>query len=235
MKHMIRLLILSCLIMVTGCIDNSAKRDPAYSSVRPVPVPVAEQTNGAIFDTGNSIALFEDYRARRVGDILTVRLEEKTEAEKETETIIKKTNSNGLTNPTVFGTTPLFDLPSVLPLASTDDNNLEFSLESKSDFKGQGDSDQSNKLTGDISVSVVEVLPNGNLSIRGEKVISINQGNEYLRISGIISPRDLDANNSISSKRVADAQIAYVGDGPTNDANVVGWLGRFFISSLMPF
>ena len=84
-------------------------------------------------------------------------------------------------------------------------------------------------------MSVVEVLSNGNLVIRGEKVISINQGNEYLRISGIISPRDLDADNSISSKRVADAQIAYVGDGPTNDANVVGWLSRFFISSLMPF
>ena len=94
---------------------------------------------------------------------------------------------------------------------------------------------QSNKLSGDISVSVVEVLPNGNLVIRGEKVVTINQGNEYLRISGMISPRDIDADNSISSKRVADAQISYVGDGPTNDANVIGWLGKFFISALMPF
>lgn len=162
-------------------------------------------------------------------------LEEQTAAEKETETIIKKNNSNSITNPTVFGTTPEFDLPSFLPLANTDDNNLDFSLGSTHDFKGQGDSDQSNKLTGDISVSVVEVLPNGNLVVRGEKVITINQGNEYIRISGMISPRDIDANNSISSKRIADAQISYVGDGPTNDANVVGWLSRFFVSAIMPF
>jgi len=84
-------------------------------------------------------------------------------------------------------------------------------------------------------VSVVEVLANGNLLIRGEKVITINQGNEYIRIAGMINPRDIDANNSISSKRVADAQISYVGDGPTNEANVMGWLSRFFISALMPF
>ena len=235
MKYMIRLIILSCLIMVAGCMDTTAKRDPAYAAVRPVAVPEQEKPDGTIFDAGDNISLFEDYRARRVGDILTVRLEEQTDAEKETETIIKKNNSNSVTNPTLFGTTPQFDLPGGFPLVNTDDNNLEFSLESKSDFKGQGDSDQSNKLSGDISVSVVEVLPNGNLVIRGEKVISINQGNEYIRISGMISPRDIDASNTISSKRVADAQIAYVGDGPTNDANVVGWLSRFFVSALMPF
>ncbi|MDH5358797.1 MAG: flagellar basal body L-ring protein FlgH, partial [Gammaproteobacteria bacterium] len=95
--------------------------------------------------------------------------------------------------------------------------------------------DLSNTLEGDISVSVVEVLPNGNMVVRGEKVMTINQGNEYIRISGMISPRDIDSNNSISSKRIADVQIAYVGDGPVNDANVMGWLGRFFISALMPF
>lgn len=235
MKHMIQIVTLFCLIILTGCMSNEPKRDPAFAAVRPVAVPEEAKADGTIFNAGTNISLFEDYRARRVGDILTVRLEEQTDAEKETETIIKKNNSNGIANPTVFGTTPQFDLPGDFPLANTKDNNLQFDLESNHNFKGQGDSDQSNKLSGDISVSVVEVLPNGNMVIRGEKVISINQGNEYLRISGMISPRDIDANNSISSKRVADAQIAYVGDGPTNDANVVGWLSRFFVSSLMPY
>lgn len=235
MKDLTRFLTLSSLIIMTGCNTNPVKRDPDYAAVRPVAIEKQESSDGAIFDTGTNISLFEDYRARRVGDILTVNLEEQTAAEKETETIIKKNNSNSITNPTVFGTTPEFDLPSFLPLANTDDNNLDFSLGSTHDFKGQGDSDQSNKLTGDISVSVVEVLPNGNLVVRGEKVITINQGNEYIRISGMISPRDIDANNSISSKRIADAQISYVGDGPTNDANVVGWLSRFFVSAIMPF
>jgi flagellar L-ring protein FlgH len=235
MKDLIRFLTLSSLIIMTGCMSNGAKRDPEYAAVRPIAVPKEVTTSGAIFDANNNLVLFEDYRARRVGDILTVRLEEQTDAEKETETIIKKQNSNSVTNPTLFGTTPEFDLPSFLPLASTDDNNLAFSLGSTSDFKGQGDSDQSNKLSGDISVSVVEVLANGNLVIRGEKVITINQGNEYIRISGMVSPRDIDHDNAVSSKRVADAQIAYVGDGAPASANTVGWLAKFFISALMPF
>jgi len=235
MKRVIHILLLASLIVMTGCVKTAAKRDPAYASVRPVAVAPQAKNDGAIFDVSKNVSLFEDYRARRVGDILTVKLNEKTEAEKATETKIAKNNSNSITNPILFGTTPEFDLPGILPLANNKNNNLAFNLGSKHNFKGQGDSDQSNKLTGDISVSVVEVLPNGNLVIRGEKVITINQGNEYIRISGMISPRDIDANNTVSSKRIADAQIAYVGDGPTNDANVVGWLGRFFLSSLMPF
>ena len=236
MEKLIKLFIITNLVILTACVNNQAKRDPAYAAVRPVAVATPQEKNdGAIFDTRKNISLFEDYRARRVGDILTVRLDEKTEAEKETETKISKSNNNSITNPTLFGTTPEFDLPGLLPLANNKDNDLAFSLGSTHDFKGGGDSDQSNKLTGDISVSVVEVLPNGNMVIRGEKVITINQGNEYIRISGMISPRDIDADNTVSSKRIADAQIAYVGDGPTNDANVVGWLGRFFLSSLMPF
>jgi len=235
MKDLIRFLTVCSVLMITACTTNTVKRDPEYAAVRPVAVEKQQRNDGAIFDVSSNVSYFEDYRARRVGDILTVTLEEKTEAEKESETTISKSNSNGITNPTVFGTTPEFDLPSFLPLASNKDNNLAFSLGSTHNFSGAGDSDQSNKLTGDISVSVVEVLPNGNLIIRGEKVITINQGNEYIRISGIISPRDLDSDNSISSKRIADAQISYVGDGATNDANVIGWLSRFFISALMPF
>lgn len=235
MKKTVRFIIVISLLIQTACVTKEAVRDPAYAAVRPVAVTVPERHDGVIFDVRNNILLFEDYRARRPGDILTVQLQEQTDAEKETETTISKNNTNSITNPTLFGTTPQFSLPGQLPLANTSDNSLAFNLSSNGSFSGQGDSDQSNKLTGDISVSVVEVLPNGNLMIRGEKVITINQGNEYIRISGIINPRDIDANNSISSKRVADAQISYVGDGPTQDANVMGWLSRFFISAVMPF
>jgi flagellar L-ring protein precursor FlgH len=235
MKSMMQITILLSVLIISGCTSTQPKRDPAYSAVRPVQVETQDNYDGAIFDARNNISLFEDYRARRVGDILTVRLEEQTDAEKETETTVSKSNSNSIDNPTIFGTTPQFDLPGQLPLANTNDNNLAFSLGSASDFSGEGESDQNNKLSGNISVSVVEVLPNGNMVIRGEKVITINQGNEYIRLSGMISPRDIEADNSISSVRIADAQIAYVGDGPTNDANVMGWLSRFFVSALMPF
>ena len=236
MKKLFSLLFIVNIVILAGCVNQTAKRDPAYAAVRPVAVAATPQKNdGAIFDVSKNVSFFEDYRARRVGDILTVKLDEKTAAEKETETKINKANSNSVTSPTLFGSAVEFDLPGILPLANTKNNDLAFNLGATHSFTGGGDSDQSNKLTGDISVSVVEVLPNGNLVIRGEKVITINQGNEYLRISGMISPRDIDADNTVSSKRIADAQIAYVGDGPTNDANVVGWLGRFFLSSLMPF
>ncbi|MEC9313778.1 MAG: flagellar basal body L-ring protein FlgH, partial [Pseudomonadota bacterium] len=207
----------------------------AYAAVRPVPTQLEERNDGAIFDVRNNIALFEDYRARRVGDILTVRLEEQTDAEKETETTVNKSNSTNIANPTIFGASPQFSLPSQLPLDNTSNNNLAFGFGSETDFEGEGESEQNNLLSGNISVSVVEVLANGNMVIRGEKVITINQGNEYIRLSGIVSPRDIEADNSVSSVRIADAQIAYTGDGPTNDANVMGWLSRFFVSALMPF
>ncbi len=236
-RFMMRLGVAGSLIMLTACANDLPKRDPNFASVRPVATPVAaqERNDGAIFNPQTNIVLYDDYRARRVGDILTVRLEEQTDAEKESETAVSKQNGYNMQNPTIFGTQPQFSLPGQLPLANTNNNNLAFSLNSNSDFQGEGESGQNNFLSGDITVSVVEVLANGNMLVRGEKIVTINQGNEYVRLSGMISPRDIDANNTISSVRVADAQIAYTGDGATQDANVMGWLSRFFASALMPF
>jgi len=235
MNKIIKFMALSSLILLTACANNMAKRDPAYAVVRPVAPVQPEKADGTIFNVATNVSFFEDYRARRVGDILTVKLEVKTDAQKSSTTTISKESKNSITNPTILGTTPQFNTPGILPLANHKNNDLSFNLASKHSLDSQGDNDQANKLTGDISVSVVEILSNGNMIIRGEKVVSINQGNEYVRLSGMISPRDIDANNTISSKRVADAQISYVGDGPTNDANVMGWLSKFFLSALMPF
>lgn len=235
MKFIYRLLGIFCLVSLTACVSNEVKRDPAYAAVRPVATIPTERNDGAIFDVRDNITLYEDYKARRVGDILTVRLQERTDAEKEATITIDKSSSNAINNPTLFGTTPRFSLPGGLPLANTDNNNLAFSTGSNSKFEGEGESEQNNRLSGDVSVSVVEVLSNGNLIVRGEKVVTINQGNEYVRLTGMVSPRDIDSTNTISSIRIADAQITYVGDGPSNDSNTMGWLSRFFISALMPF
>ena len=235
MKKMLRVIPILALVFITACTSAPVKRDPDYAAVRPIATEKPERNDGAIFDARTHIPLYEDYKARRVGDILTVNLQETTTAEKESETTVSKSNTNTITNPTILGSTPEFNLPGFLPLASTTNNNLGTNLSSSSDFSGAGDSDQSNTLTGSISVSVVEVLPNGNLIVRGEKVMTLNQGNEYIRIAGIVSPRDIQSDNSVSSTRIADAQISYTGDGATNDANVMGWLGRFFASALMPF
>ena len=122
-----------------------------------------------------------------------------------------------------------------MPLASTEDNNLSTNLSSSNTFSGESDSAQSNSLNGDITVTVADVFPNGNLYVRGEKRLNLNQGNEYIKISGIVRPVDIGSDNTVSSTKVADATIIYNGDGAGADANKLGWIARFFISAVFPF
>jgi flagellar L-ring protein precursor FlgH len=114
-------------------------------------------------------------------------------------------------------------------------NDLKTELAAKRDFKGEGQANQSNSLVGDISVTVVEVLPNGNLRVRGEKRVTLNQGDEYIRLSGIVRTVDIDPSNTISSDKVADATIMYTGSGAMADASKMGWLARIIYSPWWPF
>ena len=115
--------------------------------------------------------------------------------------------------------------------------NLDLSVTQNSDqaFDGEGTSEQSNSLNGFISVTVVEVLPNRNLVVRGEKLINLNRGNEFVRISGIVRPEDITADNVVQSTRIANVGISYAGTGELADSSSMGWLTRFFNSSLWPF
>ncbi len=227
-------MVVAAMALMAGC-NTPPKRDPDYAAVRPVAPPPAPEGTGSIYQTGYSSFWFENIRARRVGDMLTIKLVEQTDAEKKAATAVDKTNSTSITNPTILGSSPQFNTPKQIPLASNENNTLETSLSSSHAFDGEGDSSQSNKLTGDITVTVTEVLPNGYLMVRGEKRIGINQGNEYIKLSGIVRPSDIDATNTVESTRLADPTIIYVGDGPVADSGVMGWLSKFFISALMPF
>ncbi|MGE0388340.1 MAG: flagellar basal body L-ring protein FlgH [Gammaproteobacteria bacterium] len=225
----------AALAALAAC-NEAPVRDPAFAPSFPAVRPGANQAaTGAIYQTGNEIALFEDLRARRIGDLLTIRLTESTNATKSSNTKISKDTSATIDNPTILGTSPSFSLPGALPLASTTGNTLESNLSSSHDFEGKGDSSQSNRLTGDITVTVADVLPNGNLVVRGEKRLNLNQGNEYVKIEGIVRPLDIGADNTVLSTKVADATIVYSGDGAQADANKLAWLARFFISALLPF
>jgi flagellar L-ring protein precursor FlgH len=108
-------------------------------------------------------------------------------------------------------------------------------LSSETDFKGEADNTQNNELTGSITVMVTEVLGNGNMRVRGEKRVGMTGGNEYIRVSGIVRPEDIDVDNTVDSTRVGDASLIYVGDGQTTMATTMGWLAKFFISAMMPF
>lgn len=223
------------VLILSGCQNTMPKHDPMFAPVRPVYLQPQVQNNGAIFQAGQEKSWFEDMRARRVGDLLTVKLVEKTEGSKEANSEITKTQTTSISNPTLFGSTPQFNTSSFVPLASNKNNTLAFSTDSSSEFSGEGDADQKNELTGSITVTVVEVLPNGYLMVRGEKRIGINQGNEYVKLSGIVRPTDIDSTNTVESTKIGDATMMYVGDGQVADASVMGWLSKFFLSAIMPF
>lgn len=193
---------------------------PAYPRVETTPAPVT----GAIFrgEDGSRYGggLFEDHKARRVGDVLTIVLQENTNASKSASTATSKSDDITLGAPGVFGRTL---------------NDLEAGVSAERDFEGNADVSQSNSLSGNLSVTVVEALANGNLVVRGEKWLTLNQGEEYVQITGIVRPADIGANNSVASSQVADARITYSGRGVAADANTQGWLSRFFSSPLWPF
>lgn len=222
-------------LLLAGCNNTLPKRDPMYAPVRPVYIQPQVVNNGAIYQAGQETSWFEDLRARRVGDLLTVRLVEKTEGTKEANTDVARNQNLSITNPTLFGSNPQFNVPGIVPLVSNQDNTMTTSLSSDNAFTGEGEADQSSELTGSVTVTVIEVLPNGYLVVRGEKRIGINQGNEYVKLSGIVRPADIDSSNTVESTKVGDATIQYVGDGPVADSNVMGWLAKFFISALVPF
>jgi len=222
-------------LVLSGCNATPPKRDPAYAPLRPVVVTTPEVSNGAIYQAGYEKSWFEDLRARRVGDMLTVKLVEKTKADKKAKTSVDKQNNTSMANPTILGSVPQFDTPGFIPLASNNNNNLAFNLESSTAFEGDSDSEQSNNLSGDITVTVIEVLANGYLMVRGEKRIGINQGNEYIRLSGIVRPADIDSTNTMLSTRLADPTMVYVGDGALAESNAMGWLAGFFNSDISPF
>ncbi len=218
------LLIVVTLGFTSGCITIKQPEN-SYEPPRPSEPVYGAPTSGAIYNNGADVRLFEDRKAGRVGDILTVRLQESTNASKNSATSTAKTTEVELANPVVSGTNITTN---GIPL-------FQGTLSGDSAFDGSGSSSQSNSLLGDITVTVVERLPNGNLRIRGEKWVTLNQGREFIRLSGIIRPDDIEPDNSLYSYRIADAQITYSSKGVLADANRMGFISRVFNSVFHPY
>ncbi|WP_442909256.1 flagellar basal body L-ring protein FlgH [Halopseudomonas sp.] len=198
--------------------------DPAYAPVLPrTPLP-QELNNGAIYQPGFEMSLYNDRKAHRVGDIITITLSERMAAQKKAENEIDKDSSASIANPTLLGN-----------VVGAKGLGLGVSLSGQREFDGSADANQSNSLTGSITVTVAEVLPNGILAVRGEKWITLNQGDELIRISGLVRTDDIGPDNTVLSTRVADARITYSGTGAFANASQPGWLNQFFLSPLWPF
>jgi flagellar L-ring protein FlgH len=198
-----------------------AKKKPA--EVFPVtiaPPPVPAPANGAIYQVGHYTPLTSGLRAGQVGDVLTVTLVERTNA--------SKTNSANTGRNGSIGITP----PTTGPLSFFDPSDVNFG--GTQSFKGKGDAAQSNALSGEISVTVAEIYPNGTMLVRGEKLITLNRGDEIVQLSGIVRTADISSDNRVASTRIANAHISYTGKGEIASASRQGWLQRFF-SKISPF
>lgn len=209
-----------CVLAACG----GAPRIEDFTATMPEEVPEMPASNGAIFQSGRDKALFENAVARRVGDTVTINLQESTAAQKSSSTTTSKSSKVDMPTPTLAGA----------GISLHGNDILNFDIENQREFDGAGDSQLSNKLQGSITVTVARRLANGNLVVRGQKWIGINQGKEFIRIQGVIRPVDILPDNSIPSFKVADANISYGGQGVLADANRPGLLSRFFNSRWNP-
>lgn len=216
------------LLLLTGCVmpaPTPARVEPTYEPVWPAIVEATPASQSSLYTSTRQVSLFDDRRAKRIGDVVTIMLEESTRSSKSAETSLTKETSNELMNPRLLGNL-------VRGSGATD---LLNSIESGTEFTGEGESDQSNSLSGTITAMVAKVLPNGLLLVQGEKWFQLNRGEEYVRVSGLVRPEDIHGDNTVSSQRLADARIAYSGTGALAQTNSAGWLTRFFLGTVFPF
>ena len=215
----------SVALALTGCMTAGPQREePSYRPAYPLMEPAPPPEGGGLYQAGYGVSLFDDRRAMRVGDIVTIRLQERMQSSKSADTKISKESSSSVIEPTILG-----------KFVDGGTGGLLTNLSGGHEFDGAAESDQSNSLTGTISAVVTAVYPNGLLLVQGEKWLNLNRGEEYVRVSGLVRREDVDGSNSVSSLRLADARLAYSGTGPLANSNAPGWLTRFFLSPFMPY
>lgn len=229
----IRLLILFnlCLgmMLLGGCQSTNGRdplpNDPFYAPIMPEVPRQKVAEDGAIFQADMANNLFSDVKARRVGDIITVNLEENTRATKSAGTSSSKA--------TGVAVNPILGLGG--NALNIGNESIQLGLDTSNDFEGDSTANQSNNLTGSISVTVVQVMANQNLLVRGEKWLTLNNGDEYIRLTGVVRPADVSPTNEIESTKIANARIQYSGTGSFDTAHKEGWLSGFFSSEYWPF
>ncbi|MGE5470027.1 MAG: flagellar basal body L-ring protein FlgH [Bacteroidota bacterium] len=211
------------LVVAAGCSTVPPTNVHQPMTARPAPRSEAGLGNGSIYQAASSRPLFEDRRARFLGDTITVRITESTSASTKSNDKLDRSNTSsgslsgmtGLTGKALSG------------LAG-------YNTSSANAFSGKGEAANNNVFTGNITVTVIDVYPNGNLLVSGEKQLAIGHEQEYVRVSGVVNPTFVDASNSVASSSIADARIEYKSSGQVSDGLVMGWLARFFLTA-MPF
>lgn len=217
------------LLGLVGCVSNPPSSVHQPMTVKPVERKVVTPADGAIFHAGiNERPLFEDKRARNIGDILTINIAEKTTGNKKSSGSSSTANNLNANTPSVTVGTPVRQLLQAFSVNSSSSN--------KSEVTGAGAA--SEDMTGTITVTVIDVLANGNLLVSGEKQVALNNSDEFIRFSGVVNPATITGANTVQSTQVSDAHIEYKNKGEmsevVNDVQSLGFLGRFF-KSVLPF
>lgn len=226
MKKILTLLLITTLSMFSSaCLKRGLTKKNNYEATKPQVVEIEKINNGSIYHPGMRIGLLEDHTARYVGDVLMIKLKERATANAISLTKTEKSQNVALPPPKVAGG----------PVTHENKEVLNNEVEAGRDFQGGGSSNQEHTFEGVISVTVAEVLPNRNLLVKGEKLITLNQVDEFIRFSGIVRPHDIAPDNSVESVKVADVHIGYAGQGTLSSANKMGPLARFFQSPVFPY
>lgn len=218
MKHFLWL----ALMLAAGCATVPPTNVHQPMTARPSPRYETALANGAIYQAASGRPLFEDRRARYVGDTITVRITESTSASTKSNDKLDKSNTSSAS---------ITGLNGILGKSLV---GLNYDTSSANAFSGKGEAANNNVFNGNITVTVIDVYPNGNLLVSGEKQLAIGHEQEFVRISGVINPSFVDAANSVPSSNIADARIEYKSSGQISDGLVMGWLARFFLN-VMPF
>ncbi len=217
------------ILTISGCSSVPLEQDvypndPEYAPVPSSSLQAAPNINGSLYKSNYSLSLFSDQQATQVGDIITVIFDEQYNSSKSAETKSKKDSSNSANPVSLLNTVPGWR-----------NLGLDIDVDHNRSFNGKGDADRSNSLSGTISVTVSDILPSGVLQIRGEKWLTLSEGDEYIRIIGLIRPQDITPQNTVMSSKVADARIKFGGRGNLNNATKEGWFGRMTNSAWWPF
>jgi flagellar L-ring protein precursor FlgH len=217
-------LALVAAMMLAGCASPRHEVDVARpTTIRPAARPVGGTPTGGIWQPAGFRPLFEDRKPRYVGDLVTVQLNEKLDATQKANNSAERNDTAKIATPGISGVLGALKLPALAGTAS-----------SANKFDGKGENASSNSFTGTITVTVIEVLPNGNLVVAGEKQLGLRQNSEVLRVSGVVDPAQIQPGNTIVSTQLADVRIDYRGGGNVEQAMIQGWLSRFF-NSWAPF
>lgn len=229
--NFLKLPLIFVYLMTSGCSTYVANNEGrAFEPVEPpIDLALSEPSNGAIFQSSQNGLFATDQRARRVGDILTVSFNETYAATKAQTATSTKADNFAVTLPT--------GLPNILTGGfdkDADGNGAGLSAGTTRSFAGAGNAVQSNSFSGLLSVTVVRVFKNGNMEVAGQKELMLNNGNEYVRVRGVVRPEDVSATNIVSSNRLADAQIRYTGSGQLADSSKQGWLSEL-MRTVSPF